>query len=347
MQWTKDPATRVIAKVILAGLGLAFLWVTREIVIILLLAVVFASAMEPLVGYLHIKRVPRAVSVLAVYVLVLAIIGVILALLAPIIVQQFQLLSQNLPAYSSSLESQYPAIKSVLGNANLTDIISQAFSALTNNSSVYSQTLGVVNVFFSVITVLVVSFYLVAQQQGMIDFVHSVVPKPQRKFTLDLIRKIQTRMGYWIIGQIVLSLSIFILTFIGLTALGVKYALFLALLAGIMEIVPYIGPFLSAIPAVFFALVQSPPLAILVIVLYIVVQKLEGYILVPKIMQRATGTSPLLVLIALLVGFKLVGVLGLLLAIPVVSVITLLIDEFSNNYPSTTAVDMDEPKVLP
>jgi predicted PurR-regulated permease PerM len=347
MQWTKDPATRVIAKVILAGLGLAFLWVTREIVIILLLAVVFASAMEPLVGYLHIKRVPRAVSVLAVYVLVLAIIGAILALLAPIIVHQFQLLSQNLPTYSSSLESQYPAIKSVLGNANLTDIISQAFSALTNNSSVYSQTLGVVNVFFSVITVLVVSFYLVAQQQGMIDFVHSVVPKPQRKFTLDLIRKIQTRMGYWIIGQIVLSLSIFILTFIGLTALGVKYALFLALLAGIMEIVPYIGPFLSAIPAVFFALVQSPPLAILVIVLYIVVQKLEGYILVPKIMQRATGTSPLLVLIALLVGFKLVGVLGLLLAIPVVSVITLLIDEFSNNYPSTTAIDIDEPKVLP
>lgn len=347
MQWTKDPATRVIAKVILAGLGLAFLWVTREIVIILLLAVVFASAMEPLVGYLHIKRVPRAVSVLAVYVLVLAIIGAVLALLAPVIVQQFQLLSQNLPEYSSSLESQYPAIKSVLGNANLTDIISQAFSALTNNSSVYSQTLGVVNVFFSVITVLVVSFYLVAQQQGMIDFVHSVVPKPQRKFTLDLIRKIQTRMGYWIIGQIVLSLSIFILTFIGLTALGVKYALFLALLAGIMEIVPYIGPFLSAIPAVFFALVQSPPLAILVIVLYIVVQKLEGYILVPKIMQRATGTSPLLVLIALLVGFKLVGVLGLLLAIPVVSVITLLIDEFSNNYPSTTAIDIDEPKVLP
>lgn len=345
MQWTKwDTSTRIIAKVIVAGLGLAFLWVTRDIIIILLLAVVFASAMEPLVGYLKIRRVPRAVSVLAVYILVLGLIALIFSLLLPIVIQQVQLLSANLPQYTADFQSQYPSLHNLIGNIDLSQAISQLLSEVTNNTSVYSQTLGIVNSLFSGITVLVVSFYLVAQQESMLDFVNSVVPAPQRKFTLDLIKKIQKRMGFWIIGQIVLSCSIFILTFVGLTALGVKYALFLALLAGIMEIVPYIGPFLSAVPAVFFAAVQSPPLAILVVVLYIVVQKLEGYVLVPKIMQKATGTSPLLVLIALLVGFKLAGVLGLLLAIPLVSVITLLVDEFSNNYPSTkeVAIDGDE-----
>lgn len=336
MNWTKwDPSTRVIAKVILAGLGLAFLWVTRDIIIILLLSVVFASAMEPLVGYLKIKRVPRSISVLAVYIVVLGVVALIFSLILPVVVQQIQVLSQHLPEYTMEFQTRYPALHNLIGNVDLTEAMSQLFSQVTHNSSVYSQTLGIVTSLFSVITVLVVSFYLVAQQQGMIDFVNSVVPAPQRKFTLDLIRKIQARMGFWIIGQIVLSICIFVLTFLGLTALGVKYALFLALLAGILEIVPYIGPFLSAVPAVFFAMVQSPPLAVAVVILYIVVQKLEGYVLVPKIMQRAVGTSPLLVLIALLVGFKLAGVLGLLLAIPMVSVITLLVDEFSNNYPST------------
>lgn len=336
MQWSKwDPSTRVIAKVILAGLGLAFLWVTRDIIIILLLSVVFASAMEPLVGYLKIRRVPRSVTVLAVYIVVLAVVALVFSLLLPVVVEQVQVLGQHLPQYTADFQARYPALRNLVGNVDLTQVMSQLFSEVTHNSSVYSQTLGIVTSLFSVITVLVVSFYLVAQQQGMIDFVNSVVPAPQRKFTLDLIRKIQKRMGLWIIGQIVLSICIFIMTFIGLTALGVKYALFLALLAGLLEIVPYIGPFMSAVPAVFFAMVQSPPLAIAVVVLYIVVQKLEGYVLVPKIMQKATGTSPLLVLIALLVGFKLAGVLGLLLAIPIVSVITLLVDEFSNNYPST------------
>ncbi len=345
MQWSKwEPSTKVIAKVIIAILGLGFLWVTRDILIILLLSVVFASAMEPLVGYLKIKRVPRSVSVLAVYVVVLGLVALVFSLLLPVVVQQVQLLRASLPQYTAEFQAQYPALHSFLGNADLTEIMSKLLSEVTHNSSVYTQTLGVVNSVFSVITVLVVSFYLVAQQQGMIDFVNSVVPAPQRKFTLNLIRKIQNRMGFWIIGQIVLSISIFILTYIALVALGVKYALFLALLAGVLEIVPYIGPFLSAVPAVFFAMVQSPPLAVAVVVLYIVIQKIEGYVLVPKIMQRAVGTSPLLVLIALLVGYKLAGVLGLLLAIPMVSAITLIVEEFSKNYPATKLSNPEEPE---
>jgi len=111
----------------------------------------------------------------------------------------------------------------------------------------------------------------------------------------------------------------------------VKYALFLALLAGLLEVIPYIGPIISAIPAIFFALGQSPALAVVVLVLYIVVQKTEGYLLVPKVMERTVGTSPLLVLISLLVGLKLAGVMGLLLAVPLVSAITLVVSELSAN----------------
>mgnify|MGYP003395481799 CR=1 FL=1 len=165
----------------------------------------------------------------------------------------------------------------------------------------------------------------------MMDFIKSLVPKKHQEFTMSLVRKIQRRMGLWVIGQMILSLCIFALTYVGLTLLGVKYALFLALLAGLLEVVPYIGPFLSAIPAIFFALIQSPALAVAVAALYVLVQKTEGYFLVPKIMEKTDGTSPLLVLLSLLVGFKLAGIFGLLLAVPLAGAITLIVAELTAN----------------
>ncbi len=119
----------------------------------------------------------------------------------------------------------------------------------------------------------------------------------------------------------------------GLSILKIDYALFLALLDGLLEIVPYIGPFLSAIPAVFFAFIQNPPLALAVAILYLIVQKTEGYVLVPKIMEKTVGTSPLVVLVALLVGFKLAGVVGLLIAIPLVGAITVVVNELYASKP--------------
>jgi predicted PurR-regulated permease PerM len=107
--------------------------------------------------------------------------------------------------------------------------------------------------------------------------------------------------------------------------------LFLALLAGLLEIIPYLGPIISAIPAIFFAGIQSPALMAAVVVLYIIVQKTEGYVLVPKIMERTIGTSPLVILVALLVGFKVAGILGLLLAVPLVGAVTVVLNEFQGS----------------
>jgi predicted PurR-regulated permease PerM len=135
-------------------------------------------------------------------------------------------------------------------------------------------------------------------------------------------------MGLWVLGQILLSVCIFVGVYIGLSLLGVQYALVLALLAGVFEVVPFIGPTLSAIPALFIAFTQSPTLAIAVLVLYIAVQKLESWILVPKIMQKTVGTSPVVIIFALLIGVKLGGIVGLLLAVPIVAIFTVLKEEW-------------------
>lgn len=337
MRWQDfDTSTKVILKVMLAFLILSFLWVTRDVIMILLLAVVLASAMEPLVAYLHIRKIPRVVSVLAVYILAIGLVGLIIALIAPAVVEQFDALSANLPQYTVQIQQRFPIINNLLGNTNLADVIRQVLSPV-GGGGVVSRTVGLFNGIFSVVTILVVSFYLVAEQKGMFQFIRSLLPPQHQDFTMQLVGKIQVRMGRWVIGQFILSLAIFLLTFVGLTLLGVKYALFLALLAGLLEVIPYIGPIAAAIPAVFFALAQSPALAIGVLILYIVVQKLEGYLLVPKVMERTVGTSPLLVLISLLVGLKLAGIIGLLLAVPLVSAITLVVGEMSAKSSSQAA----------
>jgi predicted PurR-regulated permease PerM len=167
----------------------------------------------------------------------------------------------------------------------------------------------------------------------MKKFISDLVPPANQSVVISLINKIQRKMGMWVVGQMILSIFIFALTYIGLTILGVENALFLAVLAGLFEVIPYVGPFLSAIPAVFFALIQNPPLVIAVILLYVLIQKTEGYVLVPKVMEKTVGTSPLVVLLALLIGFKVAGILGLLLAVPLAGAVTVVIQEFFHNKP--------------
>ena len=322
-----EPSTKIIIKIVFAVIALAFLWAVRDIILLFLLSVIFASAMEPMAEYLNQKqKIPRAVSVLTVYLFVFGFAALVIYLLVPPALEQFKVLSQNLPEYGKQFEQRFGL--SFLNDINLGEVFSGFFSQ-SGGRGVFARTFVVFNSLFSIITVLVISFYLVAEERGMKKFIGTLIPSHHQEFTMGLIEKIQKKMGLWILGQMILSLAIFALTFIGLTILGVKYALFLAMLAGLLEIVPYIGPFVSAVPAIFFALLQSPALALATAILYVIIQKTEGYILVPKVMEKTVGTSPLVVLLALLVGFKLAGVLGLLVAVPLASAITVVVNEFS------------------
>lgn len=322
-----DYSTKVILRVVAVLLALAFLWVVRDIVVVILLALVIASAMEPMVDYLSRKKIPRTVSVMGAYLIVIAIVGGIITLMAPLVSEQFHVLSKNLPQYIQDFQTRYPSLSAFFGGADLGSLIQSLFSGGGGADALFSRTVGFFNGLFAVVSVLVISFYLVAADRGMKHFIHDLVPTAHQKVVMNLIEKVQHKMGLWVVGQLILSVFIFALTYIGLTILGVKYALFLALIAGLLEVVPYVGPFLSAIPAVFFALIQSPALVVGVIILYVVIQKTEGYVLVPKVMEKTVGTSPLVVLLALLVGFKLAGILGLLLAVPLAGAITVVIHE--------------------
>ncbi len=341
MNFQLDYSTKVILRVVAVLLALAFLWVVRDIVVVILLALVLASAMEPMVDYLNRKKIPRSVSVLGAYVIVFAFIGLVASLMAPLVVEQFHVLSDNLPQYTEQIQTRYPNLSALFGGADLNSVIQAIFSGGGGADALFNRTVGFFNGLFAVISVLVISFYLVAADRGMKHFIRDLVPSAHQSVVMNLIHKIQHKMGLWVVGQIILSVFIFALTYIGLSILGVKYALFLALIAGLLEVVPYVGPFLAAIPAVFFALIQSPALVVGVIILYIIIQKTEGYVLVPKVMEKTVGTSPLVVLLALLIGFKLAGILGLLLAVPLAGAITVVIHELFQEKPAPLLAQPD------
>ncbi len=328
MNYHLDNSTKIILRVVVILLAMVFLWFIRDIVIVVLLSLVLASALEPMADYLTKFKIPRFVSVLGTYIVVIAIFGFAISLLAPLVIDQSKVLSENLPAYAVELQARYPGLTLFFGGTDLATIAQKLVTSNTGSNIIFDRTLGLFNGLVALVTVLVISFYLVAADRGMKKFIGDIVPAQYQSTTIRLIEKIQRKMGLWVVGQLILSVFIFVLTYIGLSILGVDYALVLAMIAGLLEIVPYIGPFVSAIPAIFFALIQSPPLVLGVIILYIIIQKTEGYVLVPKVMEKTVGTSPLVVLLSLLIGFKLAGILGILLAVPLAGAITVVIQEF-------------------
>ena len=316
-----EESTKVILKVIFAVVVLGFLWAVRDIVAVLVLSLILASAMEPLADYLSLKKVPRVVSVLLVYVVVLGLAALIISLIIPPAIAQYKTFLANAPLYALSLQQHFGSGIS-LGN------LGQELVSALSGGNLVSGTFGAVSGALTFIVVLVISFYLVAEEKGMKTFVAAFLPEQHQEFTVGLLEKIQRKMGLWILGQLGASLSVFVLAFLGLSLLHVQYALFLALLTGLFEVTPYVGPILSGILATLFAFIQQPSLGIFVAMLYVVIHTIEGYVLVPKIMQKAVGTSPLLVLFALLVGFKLAGVFGLLIAVPLSTALTVIVNEF-------------------
>lgn len=320
-------STRIILKVIFAGLVLVFVWEIRDIILVLILALILASALDPLVNYLKGHKIPRAVSVIAVYILFIGLVVLFSYLFIPIILEQFKILLSNSPQYAASLQYKFGYF---FGDVQISDYVVQALAGWTSGSTVVSSTFGIFNGFVGVISLLVISFYLIAEEKGMKTFLETLIPELHQEFVMGIMEKIQKKMGLWVLGQAILSFVMFLITWIGLLFLHVPYALVLAVIAGALEVVPYIGPFISAVPAVLIALLISPALAVAVAVLYLLLHELEGYILVPKIMEKTVGTSPLAVLLALLIGFKLAGVVGIIISVPLVGALTVVVNEFGS-----------------
>lgn len=322
-----------ILKTIVLLLVLGFLWLIKDVLALLFVAIILSAAFDPMVDYLHQKKIPRAISILGIYVIFLGLVAGAIILLAGPVVQQVK----NI-AYDSDTAHFYQKIQEGLQNLNQIgakngiERSSQGLSMLTSSLSKASSGIFnfIVSLFGGIISffiILVITFYLVAEEDGMKRFIRNIVPWKNQPYAMQLINKIQGRMGYWLRGQLFLSLIVFSLVYLGLSIIGVKYALILALTAGLFEIIPYLGPLMSAVPAVFFAFAESPTKALMVIGLYFLIQQAENHLIVPKVMGKSVGLNPIIVILSILIGARIGGAVGAVLAVPVATAISVYFEE--------------------
>lgn len=314
-----------IIRLILVLLAFVALYLIWDIVMALFFAVIVASAMEPAIEWLKARRVPRILGVIVIYLVIAFALFFLIYFIFPLLLEDVQSFSAGYPALETQLRAgliraeTLPLVSFV--TANFGEFFSIPFTrigGLTSGiASVVSAAFGGI---FSFLLVFVFSFYLAAQERGIESFLRLVTPLKQEPYVVDLWERSQKKLGRWLRTQMLLGAIVGILIFFGLTMLGLPHAFFFALIAAIFEIIPVVGPILAAVPAVAGALLVSPWLSILVITLYVVVQQIESHVIVPVVIRKTIGLSPLVVMLALLAGAKLGGIFGILLAVPITAI---------------------------
>lgn len=321
-----DISWNAILKVVLVVFGIGFIYAVRDVFVLLFFVLIIVAAFAPLVNQMS-KVIPRVLAVLILAILFLGVLTAIGFLIIPTLVTQIGQLAINLPAIYNHLAPFYQKLNLSIGNyQSYQTTLLNLSSHLT--TGIYTTTLGFISGLVAVVTILVLSFYLLLEQDGIRKFVHDLVPSDQETRIFDVIHKIGLKMGHWLQGQGIVMLVVGVADGIALSILGVPYILILAIWGGLTEAIPYIGPWLGLIPAVVIAFTVSPLKALFVLITYILIQQLEGHFLVPKIMGKAVGLSPVIIIIAILVGAKLAGLLGVIIAVPAAGALSVIIQNW-------------------
>ncbi len=314
-----------IIKIVLVLILCYFLFQIRQILAILFISLVLASAFDPWVVFLKRKKIPRPVSMILIYLITFLVISGIMLLIIPPIIQQVGDLSGQYPFVSEKIRSGIEALKGISSFDSVWNsflLSSETYPELVGTfQTVFAKISGFVGGVFTFFLILVITFYMVVEESAMKKVIWSITPQKHQEKVMRLANEIQQKIGLWLRGQLILSFIIFTLIYILLSILGVKYALVLALIAGLTEFVPYLGPILASIPAIFLAFSQKPILALFVIIFYYVIQVMENNLIVPKVMQRVVGLNPIVSIAVLLIGFKIGGIIGAVLSIPVVTAV--------------------------
>ncbi|MFN8636066.1 MAG: AI-2E family transporter [Chloroflexota bacterium] len=369
---TEAAAWRVVSRAILFTIAvLVLLWLLGQItsvIVRLTLAVILAAGMKPLVDKLTARELrrqgwwtpPRGLVVLLVYLAMILLVSVAGGLILQVVISEVQNLVNGVPVYAPRIVASLNDLLDLIpGGRDLVadfDVTSQLSGLVSRLFSVFSQALlvfqYVLNLFsglLDVLMILLLALYITTDGPRIGRYLRAFLPPDRHEQATRATSRIFQRLGGWVSGQLLLCLIIGMLSWLGLTLIGIQYAVVLALIAGIMEAVPNIGPIIAAVPAVLIAALYSPWQALLVAILYLVIQQLENYVIVPRVMSKAVELHPLAVLLALMVGGELMGVLGAVLAVPVTAAISVVVDEIRSERlaPSVDPEDVVSDDLLP
>jgi len=316
-------------KILLLGVLVIAVVKLYNVILIILIAIVIASFVES--AYKKIKPYikNRSVAVFLIYVVSISIIVGLLSVFMPIFIEEMSLLVESLSQYipnSSILNSFQPdtimgakdVVSDISHNASIGQVIKSTQIFINGFSGgfmdVFNQAFGgILNFVF----VIIISFYLSITEKGIENFLRIITPRDSEEYIIGLWQRTEHKIGLWVQGQMLLGLIIGVLTYLGLTIIGVKYSLVLAIITAFCELIPF-GIFLAIIPATLFGFLDGGiTIAIIIMILYFILHQFENYLIYPLIIKKVIGISPLVVILSIIIGAELAGFMGVVLAIPI------------------------------
>jgi len=337
-EWTFRRVAWATLMLLAVILGFWLVYRFNQVIFILFVAIVLGTVIRPAVTWLYQRGLPRVAGVILVYFLLLILLTGFLLLLFPLIVKQGTTIAAAVPGYYQDLRGwmgNYPnQIIARLGEFLPAGLASPKPVQQTGEQVLASagQVLGYLalaaKVFFLGIVVLVLAFYWTLDGPRAIQSFLLLVPQGRRESIRELISSMETKLGFYLAGQGVLCLVIGVMSLVAYLLIGLPNALVLALLAGVLEAVPMVGPLLGAIPAALVALSIGPQKLVWVIVATVIIQQVENSLLVPRVMRKAVGVNPFVSLLAIFAFSSLFGIAGALMAIPIAAIVQLLLDRF-------------------
>lgn len=311
-------------------------YAARYVLLLLYVSALFAIGLTPVVRVIERQRlmskrvrVPRWGAILWLYIVILGVLTSVAMLIVPPLLEQAQALWAAAPRMFDRAQDYLLELGILSDRITLREVVERAEGAATGDAvtAVLSAIIGIFGGLFGLFTVLIVTFYLLIDADALRTTFISLFPRERRAQIAAASSAATLKISAWLNGQLLLGATIGTTAAIGLWALGVPYFYVLALIAGIGEMIPIVGPLLAAIPAVAVALSISPQKALLVAGFFILQQQFENHVLVPKVMERQVGVSAVTVIVALLVGAQLLGIVGAILAVPTAAILQVVYQE--------------------
>jgi len=321
---------------------LILLWVNRSAIgaagTPFLLAIILAYLLNPLVDFFEGRSIPRVLSIIMIYLAVGAILALLVTYTIPRIVAEISKLSERLPDFTAMISSNIANLQERFQRSNLPPVFQQLvdqnihkaqerlLTALEYSVEAVLSLLG--KVFISLLTP-VLAFYMLKDTSVIKRTISDLIPGKHRRKILAWLSKIDATLGSWIRGQLLIAFMVGLLSTIGLSLIGLDFAILLGVLAGFLDILPYFGPIIGGIPPVVVGLLVSPTMGLKALAVMVVVQQIEGNFITPQILGHTLGLHPLLIIFALLLGGELGGFLGLVLSVPIAAVIKVTLEHIT------------------
>jgi predicted PurR-regulated permease PerM len=327
---------RTVLTVVATVLILAALWAAREAVILIYISAIIAMGFAPIVRIIERTksgrgRVPRAFAILVIYLTIVAVLVMLGLMVVPPLVDQATRLWSDMPKYFDKFQEFLIRYHVLTHRVTLQEAVQSAPAGAGGNAveTVMVAIWGLIGGVFGVITILILSFYLLIEAEGLFQYITRFVPEPQQPRFRTAWRESVVKVSAWLRAQFILAGVMGVFAAVGLGLMGEPYFYVVALIAAVGETIPIIGPIIGGITAVVVAITRSPALALKVGVYFLILHQLEANVLVPKIMERRVGVSPVTVMVALLIGGALFGLIGAILAIPTAAILSVAVEEFT------------------